>query len=163
MARPKMNPFFAVIKQEFYSHRITVLQHAAERWIGTPWVANSEAQGLGVSCHNLPRAIYIECGALPKDFPPIVGDPTQSRHTKKSAIVDFVSSRSEFVRVDKNQLQPGDLLGLRIHKCIDHLGLVLDEYWFLHVLMHKHTCKDLIRGLPWDQRIETAWRIIQPN
>jgi cell wall-associated NlpC family hydrolase len=130
----------------------------ASKWIDTPWVPNAECVGKGVSCHNLPRAIYIACGALPADFPKLVGDPTQDRHSKISRMETFLNARPEFQRVLLERIQPGDLLGIRIHKCIDHLGLALGAGQFIHVLMHKHTAIDGICVPPWQQRIEAAWR-----
>ncbi len=141
--------------------RQTLLYHAG-LWMGTPWCANSAAKGErgGVSCHNLPRQIYVECGALAKDFPVVVGSPAQSKHNKVSVIEQFIDSREEFWRMrDDEVLLPGDLIGIRICRCVDHLGVVLNDNSFVHVLMHKRTCADSFRVPPWSQRILAKWRI----
>ncbi|HZQ46701.1 MAG TPA: NlpC/P60 family protein [Verrucomicrobiae bacterium] len=142
--------------------RVEALFAAAQRWHGTPWRANSQAQGVrgGVSCHNLPRAIYIECGALSKEFPPIVGDPNATKHKKVSVMEPMVDAMPEFRKLDmqREAMKPGDLLGLRIGHCLDHFGLLLQGNMFIHVLMHKNTDFDWINTHPWEQRLLAAWR-----
>ncbi len=149
-------PFFRT------EERNTHLLFTAGTWRGTPWCANSAARLQGVSCHNLPRAIYLECGALRETFPQILGDPNGSRHTKESAMEKYIDARPEFQRVETlNALMPGDLLGLRIYNCCDHLGLYLGGNIFVHVLMHKKTDFDFIYTPPWQQRLVAAWRPIE--
>jgi cell wall-associated NlpC family hydrolase len=141
------------------------LYREASRWLGTPWLPNSAEPGRGVSCHNLPRTILINLGALPQDFPPIVGVP--QRGEKVSRMIAYVDGCKEFSPVSlevtrvnpEPQLQPGDLLGIRIYRCVDHLALYLGRNQFIHVLMHKHVSFDNINVPPWKQRIERAWRI----
>lgn len=147
------------------AYRVAQLLYHAGLWMGTPWCANSASRGPrgGVSCHNLPRAIYMETGALPDDFPEIRGNPNDTRHTRKSVIEPFLDARPEFRCVDLSETRPGDLLGIRIYHCVDHLGLVLNERQFIHVLMHKRTCLDNWRVSPWSERILTVWRPMDPK
>ena len=143
----------------FYSYpqAQALLIHCAGHWIDTPWAANSSARGLGVSCHNLPIQIYKESHFLRNDFPVVIGDPNQSKHATISVMEKFLDERSEFQRVTDGQILAGDLLGIRICRCIDHLGLYLGN-GFIHVLMHKLTCIDRADVPPWQQRIEAIWR-----
>jgi hypothetical protein len=158
------------VSQPYFStsERIAQLISVANEWRETPWCANSHALGSrgGVSCHNLPREIFIACGALPEAFPQVIGDPNGTRHTRQSVMEPFLDSRSEFQRLAEGEaFAPGDLLGLRIYHCIDHLGIYLgpidDGLWFVHVLMHKKTDFDLVNVPPWSQRILAAWRPIE--
>lgn len=137
--------------------KIERLVLSAQKWMGTPWMANSSSIGRGVSCHNLPRTLLIEAGALPIDTPVIVGKP--NRFAKVSDIATLLDSMKEFKRVElDDQFAPGDVIGIRIYRCIDHLGLMLDGGRFIHVLMHKKTDIDWVAVPPWQQRIEMAWR-----
>jgi cell wall-associated NlpC family hydrolase len=143
--------------------RITRLLYVSSQWLGTPWCANSSSRGPrgGVSCHNLTRAIYLECGALREDFPIVRGDPNGSKHARTSLMERFLDFRPEFRRVPADGLlQPGDLIGLRIFRCVDHLGVVVTNMQFTHVLMHKHTALDNWQISPWRERILAAWRPI---
>lgn len=151
-----MKPFF------HNEQRILKLIYEAGTWVGTPWVANSHAKGHGVSCHNLPMEIYKACGFLGETFPRIVGDPTRSRHSAESEMVPFLDGRREFQRINLDEEKPiaGDLLGIRIYSCVDHLAVCLGIE-FVQVLMHKKTCLDLIAVPPWSQRIEAVWRPIE--
>lgn len=154
--------------------RITKLLYVADMWRETPWCANSSAQGKrgGVSCHNLPRAIYIECGALTKNFPDIKSTPSGA--TVAGQMQSFLDNRDEFAKVENPlaHLQPGDLVGLFVpldgtgkrlrDRVVNHLGVVLSKDWFVHVLMGKHTDFDLYRTPPWSNILLAAWRPVEP-
>jgi cell wall-associated NlpC family hydrolase len=151
-------------RQPFFNtpERIATLAHAASHWRGTPWCANSDAPGPrgGVSCHNLPRTLYIASGALTDAFPKTIGYP--NRHARLSVIEPFLNSRPEFMRVPLNGLQPGDLLGLRLYHCLDHLGVLLNLSDFIHVLAHKFVTVDSLTQDPtWSRRLLAAWRPVQ--
>ncbi len=144
---------------------MTTLIEETQRWIGTPWCANSEVPGErgGVSCHNLPRAIYVATGVLDESFPRIVGFP--NRHARESVMERFLDSRPELRRLlletsnaKPETIRPGDLLGLRLCRCIDHLGLALGSHEFIHVLMHKRTTIDRLDDPTWSSRLLAVWR-----
>ena len=133
----------------------------AKEWLGTPWAANSASRGPrgGVSCHNLPRAILIEVGHLRADFPEVTGDPNATRHSTDSVIVPFLDSRKEFFRVPLGEkMRAGDLLGIRIYKTVDHLGLYVGSQTFVHVLMHQKTTTDSVVDPTWGERVQAIWR-----
>jgi hypothetical protein len=154
------------------NERRAKLLYVAGLWKETPWCANSSAQGkrAGVSCHNLPREIYISCGALRNDFPKITGTPNAANEL--NLIEPFLDSRPEFVRLQEGEpIFPGDLMGLWLaldayghrvrHRHTNHLAVILDEYWFVHVLMHKNTDFDLQNVSPWLERRLVVWRPLE--
>jgi cell wall-associated NlpC family hydrolase len=136
----------------------------AETWLGTPWCANSAVKGVrgGVACHNLPRAILVEAGWLPDSFPLVEGDPNSARN-QGSVMERWLDGRPEFRRLQEaclNRLHPGDVFGIRIRRCIDHLGLSLGGGRFIHVLMHKGAAIDRITDPTWSTRLLAVWRPI---
>jgi hypothetical protein len=155
--------------------RIERLQLSAELWKGTPWRANSCARGVGIACHNTPRALYIESGALNQAFPVITSTPQAA--TAANQMEQFIDGRPEFGRLKgKNGellslLLPGDLVGLFVPidnvgrrlrlRCVNHLGVILPANWFVHTLMKKNTDFDLINVHPWDQTLVAAWRPLE--
>lgn len=161
-------PFFRT------ADRILRLNLAAGKWRGTPWRPNSSAAGVGVSCHNLPRALYIESHFLPESFPKIESLPAAA--TAENQMEMFLDSRVEFERLVAREgaapnFQPGDLLGLFIpmdnvgkrirNSCVNHLGVVLPEGWFIHTLMKKNTDVDLHALPPWSPIIKAVWRPVE--
>lgn len=141
--------------------RVAALVAAANNWRGTPWSANAEACGSdgGVSCHNLVRSLYIEAGFLSLEYPHIAGSPAQTRHSTESVITPWIDARPEFHRVSADEsLLAGDLLGLRIYHAVGHLGIVLPNEQFVHVLMHKRTTIDELSDATWFTRIDAIWR-----
>ncbi len=143
--------------------RVKEIQHAAAKWVGTPWVPNSAALGAGVSCHNLPRAILIEAGCLPVEFPEVVGDPAQMRWGKEDTIKDWLDGRPEFEAFAVDEWEPdpfmvGDVIGFSIGPKIQHLALYVGRGWVIHVLKHQKTACDSISDPTWRGRIVRAWR-----
>jgi hypothetical protein len=139
------------------------LADAAASWVATPWCANSAVKGPkgGVSCHNLPRAILIEAGILPETFPVIEGDPNSTQRREGSVIADWLDGRPEFTRIPSSALSilhPGDILGIRIRRQVDHLGLCLGGVTFIHTLQHKNTVIDRVSDPTWGVRILAVWR-----
>lgn len=138
------------------------LADAAVSWLGTPWCANSAVKGPqgGVSCHNLPRAILVEAGWLPESFPVIEGNPNSTQRRDGSIIAEWLDGRPEFVNVPVmlSLLQPGDLLGIRIRRQVDHLGLCLGGVRFIHTLQHKGTMFDRVTDPTWGTRVLSVWR-----
>jgi cell wall-associated NlpC family hydrolase len=139
--------------------RLAALETEARRWVGTPWAANGDSIGLGVSCHNLPRCLYVAVGALPADFPRMEGSPDQTRHSTVSVMEPWIIARPEFRSVFGREWQPGDLLGLQIYRCVDHLGIALGGGRFLHVLSHRATMIDQLIDPTWGQRVKRVWRV----
>jgi|GEM_PF-1578179 len=166
------------MREPFFNsaERIERLQLMAELWKGTPWNQSSSALGVGVSCHNLPRALYIGCGALAESFPFITSTPQVATATNQ--MEQFLDGRPEFLRLARLPelpflpvLRPGDLLGLFIpldnlgrrirQRCINHLGVLLPGNWFVHTLLTKNTDFDLIHVSPWCQILMAAWRPLE--
>ncbi|HVU27065.1 MAG TPA: hypothetical protein VHG71_04935 [Verrucomicrobiae bacterium] len=152
------------MRQFFFNslERRRKLHEEINSWLGTPWAANSAAKGErgGVSCHNLPIALYKACGHLTEAFPVVVSDPNVTRHKKQSVMEPFLDARPEFRRLnlEKEFLCIGDLIGLRIYHCTDHLGVLEEGAHFIHVLMHKKTAVDSLIDPTWRTRLTTAWR-----
>jgi len=146
--------------------RIARLIFEAESWKGTPWGANSETKGVAVACHNLPRAIYIAVGAWPQSFERVVGDPNGTKHSRVSVMEPLLDACPHVApaKVGLEYARPGDLIGLRIFRCTDHLGVVLTPgplFKFIHVMMHKRVAVDELRDPTWTMRMTRIWRPIE--
>lgn len=137
----------------------------AQTWLGTPWCANSAAKGPGggVACHCLPRAILVEAGWLPADFPEVRGTPNTVRLPDGASLIEqWLDGRPEFVRepqvFERREFLPqGCFIGLQIRRCVDHLGLCLGNGLFIHVLQHKNVCIDRENDPAWSRRRRAVW------
>lgn len=158
------------MKTPFFNtpERIALLEERAKAWSGTPWRQNSMAIGVGVSCHNLPRAIYAE--SLFWNCPEIPGSPAEA--TALNLMEAFLDTRSELERFSVGwQLKPGDLVGLFIPinnvgvrirgKVVNHLGVILEKNRFVHTLLKRNTMIDQVNTPPWSQIVVAAWRPIE--
>jgi cell wall-associated NlpC family hydrolase len=76
----------------------------------------------------------------------------------------WIDARPEFQRLNLEEEKPkaGDLIGLRLFRCLDHLGIMLTSGEFIHVLMHKRTTRDsLVNDPTWSTRLLAAWRPVE--
>lgn len=96
--------------------RCAALRASADAWLRTPWVPYSQLRGVGVSCHQLCLAIYVELGVLPPVSIPLRGFGAKHR----APAMDWLNSRPELIRTE-DEFRAGDLLLLiedRLHFAI---------------------------------------------
>lgn len=136
--------------------RIALLEFKAVKWIGTPFLANSDELGRGVSCQKLASRIYAEAGFASIDVPEV-----KMQHSKfgaPSLVEPFMDARAEFASVRNGSASVGDLLGFTIGKVVHHVGIVVSAEGFIHV------CRGLsVRISPftdptWFSRLRRIWR-----
>jgi hypothetical protein len=119
--------------------RIDALVAEANSWIGTPFMENSAAKGLGVACHFLSAAIYKATGPLPADFVTPRGSIRRLRTSPALAMVEFIDEflKDYFEAVEPTDPKlPGDLLvgAEKGDNRARHVGTVLPGRRFVHVL-----------------------------
>jgi len=107
-----------------------------------------------------PRALYIGSHFLTEEFPVIEETPNIAKHTKRSLMAEFLDDRPEFAQIERDNYAPqcGDLVGIQIGPCVNHLGVVLLPTNFTHVLIKLNTCYSLIKDPTWWSRIKRVWR-----
>src|SRR6266853_1894972 len=90
--------------------RIALIEFKAAKWIGTPFLANSDELGRGVSCQKLASRIYAEAGFANVEVPEV--KMQHSRFADGSLVEKFMDGRSEFGSVSASEApMVGDLLG----------------------------------------------------
>ena len=137
--------------------RITILEAEAVRWIGTPFAANSQSLGLGVSCHTLAGALFSAAGFSELDIPNV--QINHARFSRHSIVIPWFNSRSDFVAVEPfGDLLPGDVLGFEIGKCVHHLGVLLINRRFAHCIEGVGATIASLDDATWLSRLSNAWR-----
>lgn len=119
--------------------RIAALDTVADSWIGTPFRENSAVPGLrgGVSCHFLAPNLHFATGAISRfDVPR--GSLRKLLNSAADTIVAFIDENltPPFGLVPHGEpFIPGDIIVMvRETGHQKHIGTVLSEGWFLHVL-----------------------------
>jgi len=138
--------------------RITALQVAAAAWVGTPFLGNSSAIGLGVSCQFLAAALYRESGFV--DLAPPEVPMAFARFNSTSLVEPWMDARPEFESVGFDY-QPGDMLGFRIGKAVHHCGVVLSSGSFVHCVDPAGVIISPLTDSTWASRLRRAWRPIE--
>lgn len=132
-----------VVQRSFFEarpERVAMLRAAFAAWERTPFFAGACVRGPqgGVDCVHLVRALLVECGVrLPEISQAYRID--HASHSGRSDLVEWVETHArEAVRevevAEIGELQPGDVLGIRVGLCVHHAAIVLDERRCGHVL-----------------------------
>ena len=146
------------------------LENVAASWVQTPFCPNSAVKGVGVSCHNLPTAIYFESGWLPRFSVPD-GPPMHGRASTRCLMEEAIDACPHFADVDPERIcqtdwrralaeivQPGDLVCSRPARIPHHLALALRGGLFIHVQYRGLTHIATNLPLPWACRLARIYR-----
>lgn len=156
--------------------RIAQLNSVALSWLGTPFHPNGMSKGVGVSCQKLFGAIMIECGVLPVGF--TIDDGPVAWNTKEPLLETGMDVKlhdyfenilgasvsgdspvsSDKGCTDASNLLPGDVIGFRVGGAVRHIGTVINEDVFIHVMRHCKVSTGELRDATWCQRIGRVWR-----
>lgn len=87
-----------------------------------------------------------------------------ARFTHHSLVEEFMANRPEFLRfavADVQTVQPGDLLGFRLHRTIHHLGVCVWDGVFVHAIEGLGVTDSSLEDASWARRLEALWRPIE--
>ena len=145
--------------------RLARLAAEALLWQGTPFFPNSSTPGPrgGVSCHKLVAALYRGAGFCDVDVPDV--PMSHARFCGTSLVEEFMAGRPEFQRftiANAATVQPGDLLGFRLHRSVHHLGVCVWPGVFVHAIEHLGTTQSALADPTWGKRLAALWRPIEP-
>lgn len=140
---------------------IIAIERAAASWIGTPFCANSAVKGAGVCCHLGIMEVYFEAGVVPR-IPLPKGPPGWSRNHAESLMEPWLAGEGAayfepvtFEPCTLNGLEPGDLLGFKLGRCVHHIGILLSGGRMFHV--HAHAAISPNIPLGYLRRLARAW------
>lgn len=114
--------------------RIQALRFHAAELIGTPFAAHAMVPGAGIDCVHVNAWVYLKTGFLKKFEPPAYA-LDEGQHAGESKLLAWLNAHPDFVRrVEGWGLQPGDAICFDVGKVEFHVGLMLDDSKFVHVL-----------------------------
>lgn len=134
------------------------LARAFDGWVGTPFAPYACVRGAGVDCVHLVHDVLLQCKCrLPAIRMQYAID--RASHTERSLLVEWIEAHpKQLQQVDVQEMQSGDVLGIRIERCVHHAGIVLDERLFGHVTRGYRVTKTLLRMIPRYGKLEYVWR-----
>lgn len=141
--------------------RKATLRQTAQEWLGTPFVPHSCLKGEtgGVDCVQLAAGLYRECG-MRFDFTPGQYSMSSSAHNVASQVIDWLEASGHFIRGVYPPLV-GDLLCFRIGQCVHHVGIVLTDKTFVHVMRGYGVKASRIDDTTWIKRLAAVYRPIE--
>lgn len=136
-----------------------VLYSSAMKWLGTPFSANGDTIGLGVSCQKLAGALYEACGIQASDIPSV--PMSHARFQSASLVEEYMHGRRDFHALDRDAWPyTGDLLGFKIHHAIHHVGVVIQPGMFVHACEGCGVIYSSTQDATWSKRLARIWRPI---
>ncbi len=111
------------------SDRASALQHACERWAGTPFRARSAVPGAegGVDCVSFVAAVLAEIGAIPAAIAIPPYDLNHAEHSEGSVLrawLEQPAARAHVRRVEEDEPHlDGDLVFPIVGRAEHHLAL----------------------------------------
>lgn len=149
-----MTPYFQSESQ------VAALEEAASSWLGTPFSANAQVKGRGVSCQKLVAALYEETGFWSGvEVPEVPMD--HALHSPRSLVTEWATSRADLEEVPWacfEDLRPGDVLGFLIYKTIHHTGVMLGSGRFIHALNGSGVVLSSFNDPTFASRLSKVWR-----
>lgn len=128
----------------------------ARSWIGTPYGHQGRTKGLLVDCAGVPVGVAIELGFQVEDLQAYSREPNPQ---KMQSYLDL-----NLDRVNKSEMQAGDVVWIRFLKQPQHLAILGDYEHGGLTLIHAYnlvgTGKVVEHRLDeqWQNRIVAAWR-----
>jgi len=109
----------------------TLIVRVARSWLGTPYLHQASAKGIGCDCLGLIRGVWRETlGGEPQHIPAYAStwaDPDQSERLLNS-------TRKHFEELPVAHMQPGHLLVFRMRRnsAAKHMGILTTPTSFVH-------------------------------
>lgn len=171
-----MTPYFSS------PQRVDLLNRVANSWMGTPFWANACIKGRGVSCQKLVGAIMSECGVLPLDYAAPDGPMEWARTNTRSLISEELDGLPQFQKVfdrsladggaasspvgctgDRSTLSllPGDILGIKWGGCVQHIAVVINDVFAVHVIRKHSVCTLSLTDAAAMGNLWCVWRPIE--
>jgi cell wall-associated NlpC family hydrolase len=131
--------------------RKRIVQEATE-WIGTPYVDGQGLKRCGVDCAYYLLRVYQSVGLIPKDFKPPRYSPqkwlnspsqTDKLHLRfeDRTFLDIVLRFSDHEIFSEGEIQPGDLMLVKVIASWTHGGIIIDwPTYVLHSLKGNNVC-----------------------
>jgi NlpC/P60 family putative phage cell wall peptidase len=127
----------------------------AERWLGTPYLHQASARGLGTDCLGLARGIWRDLhGAEPTAPPPYTRDWGES--SGREVMLD--AARSFLIEIPVGAAEPGALILFRMVASAPakHCGILVHSSALIHARETTGVTRELFT-LPWRRRAVAAF------
>ena len=110
----------------------------------------------GIDCYGLVYLIARE--QLGLDVPAYTESYVTCMDHKEISAIIRQETASTWRPVERVQVQPGDLVVLRIAGHPWHCGLMLNGHQFVHIERGANVCRDDVNSLRWEKRIDGFYR-----
>ena len=110
----------------------------------------------GVDCYGLAYLIYRE--QLGLDVPTYTESYTTSKDSEEISAIINRERLSTWQPIAREDVQPGDLVILRIIGQPWHCGIMLGKTKFLHIERDANVCQDDLMSIRWSRRFEGFYR-----
>ena len=137
------------------------LERVAKSWLGTPFAAHCSMRGVGVDCVHLVAEIYQRLGVIDHFAPPEY-NMDGGHHAETSPIETYVIGTGRFTSIPTttptHDLEPADLITLRIGRLPWHCGLLLTQLRFIHAMQPRGVIESTLADPTYWSRLTGIFR-----
>lgn len=130
---------------------------AAREWIGTPFHWEASLRGEGVDCRGLLTGVARDCGLAEaaEIEARLVG---YSLQIDEAELLSGMARLFDIVPLESARIA-GDILGFRIQRKIQHLGIYVGSGRMIHAYSgNPGQVVEVPLGLHWSCRVACVWR-----
>jgi cell wall-associated NlpC family hydrolase len=153
--------------KKFYAteERILSLRFHAGEMVDTPFAHNAMVPGAGVDCVHVNAWAYLKSGFL-KSFNPPRYALDSGLHARESQLLAWFYGHREFLSLEDGQpllskVLCGDSICFNLGLSEHHVGLMLDDKKFVHVLPHRRVIVSSLEERYYARRITAVYRPIE--
>lgn len=139
--------------------RILALRFHAGELVDTPFVPHAMVPGSGIDCIGVNAWCYLKTGFL-KDFKPPRYALDSGQHATESALLKWLDARTDFLRLPRldSGLAAGDTICFNLGLSEHHVGLVLNDSQFIHVLPRRRVLISSFAESYYSRKITAAYQ-----
>jgi cell wall-associated NlpC family hydrolase len=126
-----MKPFYCT------EEKTIALNYHASKLVDTPFAPHAMAPGMGIDCIHVNAYVYLQTGFLKPPFTPPRYQLDSGNHTKESQLLKWLDENKQFDRLASRPPEnpkAGDAICFNLGLSEHHVGLMLNEKQFIHVL-----------------------------
>ena len=134
-------------------------------WQGTKWRHMQAVKGEGVDCVQFPVAVAKNLGWVNKDYKTIKYARDWATHNDFSLLTRELETLLEAVPLSGDviscvdDLRVGDVLALKMERCVGHLGMYIGNKQIVHVHIRRGVIVEPISL--YAKQLHSVWRFKQ--
>jgi len=127
------------------------MDHFSEKYLSIPYANTADNNPDSLDCWELVRKVSLD--EFGTELPLLTYPSSDDCYTISSLVMD---TQPKFVRQCKPM--PGDVMLIKFKGLPIHVGIMIDEFRFMHTLKSVGVSIEYINSIKWKSRVEGFYR-----